>query len=278
MNLKQHKKIKGIICYFSTTGNTAHLAYCLSSYLSDFPIELCDMSVNPTPNPLHYDFFGFASPVEFFGLPPKVLDWIKSIPVISKPRYAFIMLTHSSISGTAMIQFKELLQARNFNIIAGHTLKCPESYPPLRSKGFTFSNAPGPGSLKRFLMFAKILKDLLHSASEGRVILEAKFRLSFINYFFSPPGRNIAHHVMGFKYLDAKQCVQCGLCARDCPYSAIHMMEYPKFDETHCKGCWKCYNRCPAEAIYTSYLKGKGHYQETSESFKNKISKILSLK
>jgi formate hydrogenlyase subunit 6/NADH:ubiquinone oxidoreductase subunit I/flavodoxin len=267
--------MNGIICYHSNTGNTHLVAQKTAAFLAPFSVDLCDMKSHSPVNPLKYDFFGFASPVEFFGLPHKAKDWIGHIPKITAEKYAFILLTYGGIPGTAIIQMKDLVQSRNFRVIAGHALPCPESYPPLRARGFKNASSPNRKALLRFNMFAKILKELCFSALEEKEILEAKLRLGVVNYFFNIPDSNASKRNMGFKYLEKDRCIHCGLCVESCPHNAIIMKNtWPGFLEELCKGCWKCYNRCPTKAIYTSHIKGAGQYQGASEIFKQKMLKL----
>ena len=50
--------------------------------------------------------------------------------------------------------------------------------------------------------------------------------------------------------IDTDQCFGCGLCAEDCPLSAITMVDgLPHVDAASCVGCGLCASNCPAEAI-----------------------------
>ena len=269
------KKFSIALCYSSYSGNTRLVCQKIADYLAPISIEFYDMHSRPPINPLSYDLFGFASSVEFFGLPSKTIQWIRSIPEISEKKYAFIFLSYGGNPGTALIQLKDLVQSRNFRVIAGHALHCPESYPLLRVRGFKNANAPGEKKFRRFLMFLYILKDLIQSASEGKEILEARFRLGLMNYFFNIPDPLAARRTMGFKYLDEKACTLCKRCALECPFQAIIMDPYPIFNEEICTGCWKCYNRCPTQATYTRNLHGAGHYPEPSTLFKKKFDRLV---
>ena len=50
--------------------------------------------------------------------------------------------------------------------------------------------------------------------------------------------------------VDYAQCFSCGLCAAECPFSAITMVDgLPKVNPDTCVGCGLCAGNCPAEAI-----------------------------
>ena len=50
--------------------------------------------------------------------------------------------------------------------------------------------------------------------------------------------------------IDTDQCFGCGLCAEECPLSAITMVDgLPRVNADACVGCGLCASNCPAEAI-----------------------------
>jgi len=44
-------------------------------------------------------------------------------------------------------------------------------------------------------------------------------------------------------------CIKCGLCAKDCPTSALTMDEFPVINEDVCFGCGHCLAVCPTGAL-----------------------------
>ncbi|WP_196593436.1 EFR1 family ferrodoxin [Pectinatus sottacetonis] len=47
---------------------------------------------------------------------------------------------------------------------------------------------------------------------------------------------------------DEKKCVQCGICAQQCPEGAIDMADYSKIDNNKCIACFRCIRICPTGA------------------------------
>lgn len=40
-------------------------------------------------------------------------------------------------------------------------------------------------------------------------------------------------------------CIECGLCAKNCPTQAIHLRDVHKVDRKKCIACMRCVTRCP---------------------------------
>ena len=266
--------MSGLLCYYSNTGNTKLVCTHLKSYLDNISITLWDMNQDIYPNIEKYELVGFASPVEFFGLPKFVLDWFRDLPTLKKTKLAFLLLSFGNISGTSIIQFRNLVQDKGFRVIAGHTIHMPDNFPISRIKGFTSSGSPNKQELSRYNLFCSILKDLVNSMKEGHEILEGSFKLSLINYFFNIPDRYAAKRSMGFKFLDFDLCSSCRKCVEKCAYKAIEMLKYPEFIEELCFGCWACYNLCPSHAIFTNKVREKGFYTKPPDLLREKFKMI----
>lgn len=263
--------MKALICYFSNTGNTKLVSSYLSVFLDNIQCSLWDMNQNKYPPLEKYDLVGFASPVEFFGLPKFIYDWFADLPLLLKPKPAFLLLTFGNIAGTSILQLRTLVGEKGFKIIAGHTLHMPDNFPVSRMKGFKATNSPNKQELMRFQLFASILKELIESMKEDHEILEASFKLSLMNYFFNIPDRYAAKRSMGFKFINEEICTQCSLCSKECPYNAIEMNKFPEFIEELCYGCWRCYNICPTNAIFTNKIKNKGYYSGPNQILLDKF-------
>ena len=67
-------------------------------------------------------------------------------------------------------------------------------------------------------------------------------------------------------------CIGCGLCARNCPISAIDMVKQkPAWNREQCVMCLSCLHHCPKFAIqYDNKTKKHGQYVHAPLSVKSR--------
>lgn len=263
--------MKGIICYYSGSGNTKLACEYIKKNVKNCDFELYDIVKTKIPDFSKYDFIGFATYADYGGAPQYMHNFFDQIDSQSN-KYSFIFNTHGSVSGHTLKDIESLASDKGFNVLIGHSLHTPESFVPMRAVNITFGKSPSTKELNNFNNFIKKLDIIVEDISLNKPPKPEKIKISLASKLFPKFTRNEARKYMGKKFVDESLCNECGLCRDGCPYSAIKLKPKPVFDENKCYGCFRCYNRCPQKAIYTQKLKNKGHYPEPSEKLKNKLS------
>ena len=264
----RRRAMKGIICYYSATGNTRLVVGHLVRHLQ-IPFDLCNIARDPLPEFANYAVVGFASPVERMAMPALMRGFLHSLP-LSRGKPAFILVTYGAIVGRALADMASALRARSFKLIGAHALPVPDSFPPFIALHLGSSGMPDGAALKAFDGFIANLGTAISDLAEGNSVPEIDVRPDFRNL--------VASRVLGRPRrrpapmsVDQSACTKCGDCARCCPYKAVRLDPLPVFDEKQCRGCWACYNLCPERAIHTRWLRGRGHYPGPSQTFKEKM-------
>ena len=256
--------MKGIIYYYSGSGNTKLACEYIAEKIRPVKFELADITKAPVANLSDYDVSGFATFADFCGIPKLFDDFIKQLPE-QKSKVAFIFNTFGMMSGgTLRILNKKLVQ-KGFNIINGFSLHTPENYPPLIAGGKGSEESPNKTEIAEFYKFINSLDEQFNCIHAGRELNSFKINYGGLFRFFPKPPKIIRIFMMGKKAVDSEKCNQCGICELKCPYNAVKCLPNPVFDEKKCEVCWACYNHCPQKAIFTDKLKNKGHYSEPNK-------------
>ncbi len=261
--------MKGIIYYYSGSGNTKLACRYIAGNVTA-PFDLVDVVKRKEVDLEPYDVVGFATFADFGGPPYLFQTLIEGLPQ-QQDKLAFVFNTYGFISGKTLPTLERIVAAKGFNVIAGHSLRTPESYPPMIARGKGAEEAPGEKRLRYFDAFILELRQLLERAQEGQKVEQRRMRIGLINRILPAFPRTRARENMGEKYVDESLCIECGTCEKGCPYKAIRLEPKPVFDMNKCYGCWRCYNRCPEHAIYTEKFRGGPYYPMPNDQLKEKL-------
>jgi ferredoxin len=264
--------MKGVICYYSGSGNTKLACKYMANKTINAEFDFYNTLNGNNIDLEEYDLIGFATFTDFWGIPNFFNNFIDNLYSKDK-KPAFVFNTFGNISGKTLIHMSRLANLKGFDIIAGYSLHTPESYPPMPARGNGKEQAPNEKEMKNFNNFISEFDALLKKIKEGKEIKRPIIKNDLISYILPAFSRIKARQDMGDKYVDDDLCDECGICKRKCPYGAIELNPRPIFDMNKCYGCWACYNHCPKLAIYTKKFRGMGHYPRPH---KNLVEKLKS--
>lgn len=261
--------MKGIVYYYSGTGNTQLACRHIAENLS-ISFDLVDVVNREKVDLEPYAVVGFATSADFGGPPYLFQEFIEGLPQ-QQDKLAFVFNTYGFISGKTLRVLERSVVAKGFKVIAGHSLRMPESYPPMIARGMGAEKEPNEKRLRDFDTFISELERLLERAQESGAVEQRRTSIGLIDRILPTFPRTRARNDMGQKYVDESLCTECGACERGCPYKAIRLEPKPVFDMSKCYGCWRCYNRCPEHAIYTKKLRGGPYYPRPNDQLRQKL-------
>jgi ferredoxin len=265
--------MKGIIFYFSTTGNTLNVCKCIKRKVNNTSFELADIKNGEIPDISGYDVVGFATYTDYWGPPMLMQRFIQNIPKCSE-KYAFVVNTHSGESGKTLMIMGDWIKTKGFRVIASASLSAPVNFPPAIAEGWSNEQDPSQEELDEFTKAIEALNDKLKLIGDNHEVGEEKIIISEKNMSLAYATRAAAKDEMGNIFVDNDLCNKCGKCERICGYKAVMLNPNPVFDQQKCYGCWACFNNCPTKAIYTEQIRGIGQYKSVSKRFLEKLAKI----
>ncbi len=259
--------MKGIILYFSGTGNTELAVQRIVNKVSSIKFEYYDMRVSDPASIDSYDVVGFATFTQLFSAPEYVKSFMEKVK-LSKGKYAFLLNTYGLMSGNTLSDMAKIIKKRGYNIIGGHSFHTPESSPTMIKFQIKSENAPSSNELMRFDDF---ISELDVGLENYRRKPEIKYNDEKVYKFIERVVSKTSFIDIGVKTVCPRTCTKCGTCASLCPYEAINFNgDIPEFLESRCRSCFICYNRCPKDAI-TSAKHQSIRYTRPHEKYKTKM-------
>ncbi|OQY16671.1 MAG: hypothetical protein B6I35_15605 [Anaerolineaceae bacterium 4572_32.2] len=270
--------MRALVIYHSTSGNTRLAASYLARRLSeqDVESETWDIVRKPYPPELKdYTLVGFGFPVMEFHPSYAIRRFVSLLPM-QQGKPAFVFATCAGMPSNSLHMLGQKLKERGFVIVGGQAVTFTSNWPLSRQIvarrtanpqsrldrifDALWNRSDRPSDKDRRQLDKLVERVLDRIAKTPQPARLPHCRLDPFGWLGQMMTPERSRKGMGIKAIDETLCTQCGICARDCPAKAITLEPYPVFNEDECQGCWSCFNNCPEKALYTSLVKGKGHY------------------
>lgn len=250
-----------MIFYFSGTGNSRLASDVLSKELGEQLVFIPDVKIPDIK--FEGESLGFVFPVYSWGVPPLVMEFVKSLPesfieaVKGQKADVWCVLTCGDEVALAPEMFENAMSKRGITLNSIWSVIMPNNYVLL--PGFDVDSKEvermklkdAPTRLKKI---ASGIKE-----GEGKVDVTrgslAALKTKCIYPLFRKWG------IFPKKWRSTDMCVACGICAESCPLHNITMKDnHPRWGK-NCCSCLACYHSCPRHAVaYGSSTKKKGQY------------------
>jgi len=263
--------MRGIICYYSITGNTKLAFNYIAKKLSGITFDYYDITKEKNLDLHKYDIVGFATFTDAWEPPLLFKNFINNLPQQNN-KLAFLLNTYGFISGKTLRTMNKLVVKKGFIVLNGHSLHTPENYPPMIKTGHGFEDSPNEKEMYAYNKFITELSYQIDKFIKKKEISKKKIKIGFFNSILPKMPQSTIHGRMGIKAVDENLCTECGFCEKNCPYNAITLNPKPVFDNSKCNYCWACYNKCPKKAVYTSKYKNIAHYPRPKAKLEKKLS------
>ncbi len=246
--------MKIAVFYFSGTGNTKKVALKYKEYFDGCGNE-CTLFELPLKEPANlsgYDLIGFGYPIHSFNAPQIMLKFAKSLPKKGRKEQkqrAFIFKTSGEPVKMSRVSSLKLIK-----ILKKRGLEVTNEYQYVMPYNMIFRHTDHTA----FTMWETAKKlipidcaDILNGVERHE---KKMFMGGFLAWFLRC--EHWGAHVIGVGYRATKDCIGCGMCAKNCPAGNIKMKNgKPKFGGK-CYICARCSFHCPKDCIKIGMLNG----------------------
>ncbi|WP_461204850.1 EFR1 family ferrodoxin [Clostridium sp. DL1XJH146] len=239
--------MKGIIVYFSGTGNTKFVAMQIKKYFEDegVSVDICSIEDDFKIKDNLYDFIVFGSPKHYEYTPYFFENWLENnVPVFKKETPVILYLTGTAPTKTSFNSEEAILKNKNCRVVISKTIRMPNNYlinffsgtSPDNFSAYTFEASTSSKKIVTCFLKGEVSKEKVRP-------LMAHLCKDVSKYFGKRTGKAGKH----FSADDT--CIQCGLCIKSCPTKNITLENNRITFSDKCIMCTRCINICPSNAI-----------------------------
>jgi ferredoxin len=228
--------------YFSPTGTTAQVAAALASG-TGIPFEEYDLTSVQARRGFNHAFSKnelaiVGLPVYGGRLPQNIDDFFRGLKGDQTPAVALVVYGHREYED-ALLELKMRLEKSGFIVIAAAAFIGEHTFSRNIATG-----RPDADDIATAHTFGAQIAGLAVNNLHGHLTVKGNYPFVAAGFDPAKPRALTLYAVISTD----NTCINCGLCAGNCPWQAIDMQNYQNIDSTKCMRCFRCIKYCPVSA------------------------------
>ncbi len=256
--------MKGILYYFSGTGNTKWIADVFKRCFKRHNIDLDLLSIENIEEVKlkEFNFLIIGAPVYAEAQPRIVDNFLRKIPNSKKGLKTIVYATQGGNSSAAPYIMAKNLEKKGYKILVQAPIKMPNNY------YFALGKEPTFNDQQEILINAenkikKLVEDFMNNKMKKESSLVRMNLGKVCSKFFTRMLPKLSKNITA-----TSDCMKCGLCLMNCPKSNITFEDGKAAFHSKCMLCLRCIYICPVNAVR---YKGKKINQIQNERVKGVI-------
>lgn len=220
------------ILYFSSTGNSLHIALKLQSELGGKVLYIPNYSGDGS----EFEKIIIVTPIYSFGMPTHVLALLERL---NKTTEIIVVQNYGGMVGGANYLFYDYAKNKfGLNIVSMYLIKMPENFTLTFTVPKFYLNSVLKHSNKNIDKVITSIKNKNYSLPKPTKTKEQTYLKNKDNW-----------HLIGEDFCTNKNCTKCLKCVELCPAKNISFNGEQIVFGNSCVACLGCYHRCPNKAI-----------------------------
>lgn len=238
--------MKGVLYYFSGTGNTKWVADRIEENFKfyNIDIKLKNMESEELVNTKCYDFIIIGSAVHCNMEPKIVSDFLKKLPNTKKKMKTILYSTQGGKSSAAVLSMARKISKKGYDIVIQSAIRMPNNC------YFIFGKKTTKKEESEILNDAsEKVRELIRIFIDNKRLKECNSTIKMgigkvVSKFFKNSLPKLSKNITS-----TKECMKCGLCLRNCPKNNITFEDGHAVFHSKCMLCLRCINICPINGI-----------------------------
>ncbi|EJO5348949.1 EFR1 family ferrodoxin [Clostridium botulinum] len=262
--------MKGLLFYFSGTGNTKWVADRIESKLCKIDNIIHKVSIENVDedilNKIHkYDFIIIGTPIYAQMGPKLIQDFINNIPKVKERIKCIIYSTQASSTACETERIHKILYNKGYEVVVKVNIKMTNNY------YFSFGKKQDKSEIKSILRNAEEKVDLvIDKFLNGERCLENISKTKLFLGRAASKGFNKFIPKVSNHLKSTHNCTKCGMCVRNCPKGNIVFENGGVVFHSNCISCLRCVYICPSNAIF--------YKDKRIDQIQKNIIKLLDIK